>query len=260
MIFESHAHFDDKAFNEDRDALLSSMKENGIDYIINVTADYESIDTTYELTQKYDFIYGTVGIHPSDIGDLNQDKFEIMKQKVFRDKIVAIGEIGLDYYWDKEESVQKKQREWFVKQLALAKEVKKPVILHSRDAAEDTMDILRSDAAKDIPGVIHCYSYSLEQAKIYAKMGYYFGIGGVITFNNAKKLVETVEYVPLEQILLETDSPYLTPIPNRGKRNSSLNLPYVAEKIAQIKNVSYDTVVEITAQNAKNLFKIENYK
>ena len=254
MIFESHAHFDDKAFDEDRDILLSYMREKGIEYIINVTAEYDSIEATYELTKKYDFVYGTVGIHPSDITELNLDKFEIMKKKATRDKIVAIGEIGLDYYWDKEETVQQKQREWFVKQLEMAKEVKKPIIVHSREAAADTLNILKSDVAKDIPGVIHCYSYSLEQAKIYAKMGYYFGIGGVVTFSNAKKLVETVEYLPLEQILLETDSPYLAPVPNRGKRNSSLNLPYIAEKIAQIKNVSYDTVVEVTAENAKRLF------
>lgn len=254
MIFESHAHYDDDAFDVDRDSLLSSMKENGIEYIVNVAAEYDSIDMIYDLTQKYDFVYGTVGVHPSELSEMNQEKYDLMAKKALRDKIVAIGEIGLDYYWEKEEFAKENQKNWFIRQLYLAREVDKPIIVHSRDAAADTLDIMKSDAAKDLKGVIHCYSYSKEIAKIYADMGYYFGIGGVLTYKNAKKLVEVVEYLPIEQILLETDSPYLAPVPNRGKRNSSLNLPYVAEKIAEIKKIPYDTVVEVTAANAKKLF------
>jgi len=253
MIFESHAHYDDEAFNEDRESLLSSMKDSGVEYIVNVSADFESIDPIYELTQKFDFVYGTVGVHPGAAKDMTQERFEYLKKAALRDKVVAIGEIGLDYYWEKEEYKKATQKEWFIKQLVLAKEVNKPVIIHSRDAAADTVEIMKQEWS-DRPAVIHCYSYSRELAKVFAKMGYYFGIGGVLTYKNARTLVETVEYVPIEQLLLETDCPYLTPVPNRGKRNDSSNLRYVAEKIAEIKNMSYDAVVEITAQNAKRLF------
>ena len=253
MIFESHAHYDDEAFNEDRDRLLSSMRDNGVEYIVNVSADFESIDPIYELTQKYDFVYGTVGVHPGAAKNMTQERFEYLKKAALRDKVVAIGEIGLDYYWEKEEVQKATQKEWFVKQLQLAKDVNKPVIIHSREAAADTLDIMKQEWA-DRKAVIHCYSYSAEMAKIYAKMGYYFGIGGVLTYKNARTLVETVEYVPIEQLLLETDCPYLSPVPNRGKRNDSSNLRFVAEKIAEIKNMSYDAVVEITEQNAKRFF------
>ena len=253
MIFESHAHYDDEAFNDDRDSLLSSMKDNGVEYIVNVSADFESIDPIYELTQRYDFVYGTVGVHPGAAKNMTQERFEYLKKAASRDKIVAIGEIGLDYYWEKEEEQKANQKEWFVKQLQLAKDVNKPVIIHSRDAAADTLEIMKSEWA-DREAVIHCYSYSAEMAKVYAKMGYYFGIGGVLTYKNARTLVETVESVPIEQLLLETDCPYLSPVPNRGKRNDSTNLRYVAKKIAEIKNMPYDAVVEITAQNAKRFF------
>lgn len=253
MIFESHAHYDDEAFNEDRDRLLSSMRDNGVEYIVNVSADFESIDPIYELTQKYDFVYGTVGVHPGAAKNMTQERFEYLKKAALRDKVVAIGEIGLDYYWEKEEVQKATQKEWFVKQLQLAKDVNKPVIIHSREAAADTLDIMKQEWA-DRKAVIHCYSYSAEMAKIYVKMGYYFGIGGVLTYKNARTLVETVEYVPIEQLLLETDCPYLSPVPNRGKRNDSSNLRFVAEKIAEIKNMSYDAVVEITEQNAKRFF------
>ena len=253
MIFESHAHYDDEAFNEDRDRLLSSMRDNGVEYIVNVSADFESIDPIYELTQKYDFVYGTVGVHPGAAKNMTQERFEYLKKAALRDKVVAIGEIGLDYYWEKEEVQKATQKEWFVKQLQLAKDVNKPVIIHSREAAADTLDIMKQEWA-DRKSVIHCYSYSAEMAKIYAKMGYYFGIGGVLTYKNARTLVETVEYVPIEQLLLETDCPYLSPVPNRGKRNDSSNLRFVAEKIAEIKNMSYDAVVEITELNAKRFF------
>ena len=182
----------------------------------------------------------------------NEEKTERIKELAKRDKIVAIGEIGLDYYYpEPSHDVQKK---WFIKQLEIAKELDMPVIIHSRDAAADTLEILKSDAAKGLRGVIHCYSYSKEMAMEFEKLGYYFGIGGVITFQNAKKLVETVEYLPIEKIVLETDSPYLSPVPNRGKRNSSLNIPLIARRIAEIKNVPYDTVVEITEKNARNLY------
>ena len=252
MIFESHAHYDDDAFNEDRGSLLETMKDNNVGCIINVAANLDSVKTTMELADRYDFIYGAVGVHPSDTEELNDENMEWMRQQAKKDKCVAIGEVGLDYHYpDPERSIQRK---WFERQLILAREINKPVIIHSREAAADTMDILRSSVAANIRGVMHCYSYSVETAKELLKMGFYFGVGGVVTFSNAKKLVEAVEYIPMDKILLETDCPYLAPTPHRGERNSSLFLPLVAQRIADIKKISYDEVVEITEKNARRLF------
>lgn len=165
-----------------------------------------------------------------------------------------MGEIGLDYYWD--EPSHEIQKLWFARQLDLARDIKKPVIIHSRDAAKDTYDIMDAHNAGETGGVVHCFSYSAEMALEYVKMGFYIGIGGVVTFKNGKKLKEVVEAVPIERILLETDSPYLSPEPNRGKRNSSLNIPYIAQKIAEIKRVSYDEAVAVTEKNAKQMYQI----
>ena len=200
MIFETHAHYDDEAFNEDRDSLLTSMPDKGIGAIVNVTADYDSIEATYKLSQKYDFVYGTVGVHPSEVAELDDEKLDRMYKMAKRDKVVAIGEIGLDYYWP--EPNHELQKKWFLAQLQMAKDLDMPVIIHSRDAAADTLEILKSEAAAGLRGIIHCYSYSKEMAVEFEKLGYYFGIGGVITFQNAKKLVEVVEYLPLEKIVL----------------------------------------------------------
>lgn len=254
MIFETHAHYDDEAFNEDRDNLLPSMHENGIEYIVNVGASLKSTATSIELARKYPFIYAAAGVHPSETGELDESGFVWLTKQCLLDKVVAVGEIGLDYYWD--EPAHEVQRIWFERQLDLAREVKKPVIIHSRDSAKDTFDILAAKNAGEIGGVIHCYSYSAEMALDYVKMGFYIGIGGVVTFKNGKKMKEVVEAVPMERILLETDSPYLSPEPNRGKRNSSLNLQYIAQKIAEIKGVPYDTVVEATLQNAKYMYHL----
>lgn len=254
MIFESHAHYDDKQFEEDREALLLSMKENGIGTIINVGSDFRGCLETVALTEKYDFIYGAIGIHPSEIADFKEETCQWLKEKAALEKVVAIGEIGLDYYWEKEEEVQKEQRYWFEWQMQLAKEVKLPVIIHSRDAAEDTLTLMKKIHAEEIPGVIHCFSYSKEMAAEYVKMGYYIGIGGVVTFKNAKKLKEVAASVPLERILLETDCPYLAPEPHRGSRNSSLNLPYVAAEIARIREITLEEVIEATRKNAERLF------
>lgn len=254
MIFESHAHYDDRAFDEDREQLLDSFAENGIGYVINVGASIETTKHTIALTQKYDFVYGAAGVHPSETGELDEEKFVWLREQCALSKIVAVGEIGLDYYWD--EPDREIQKKWFQRQLELAKEVKLPVIIHSRDAAKDTLDIMKAAHAGEIGGVVHCFSYGREIAAEYLEMDYYFGIGGVVTFQNAKKLKEVVEYLPIDKILLETDSPYLAPVPFRGKRNSSLHLPLVAETIAQIKGMDYDKVVAITAENAKKLFRI----
>ena len=225
MIFETHAHYDDEKFDGDREELIAKLPEAGIGHVINVGASIESTKTTLELVKKHDFMYAAVGVHPSDVDGLNEETFAWLAEQTRFDKTVAVGEIGLDYYWDKAPEVQKNQRIWFQKQMELAREADLPVIIHSRDAAEDTMRIMKEIHAEEIPGVIHCYSYSPEMAKEFVKMGYYIGVGGVVTFKNAKKLVQTVQEIPIEQILLETDCPYMAPEPHRGTRNSSLNLP-----------------------------------
>lgn len=257
MIFETHAHYDDERFTEDQDALIKSMPEKGIGRIINVGSSIESTKTTLELAKKYDYVYAAVGVHPSDIDGLNEDTFAWLKEQTAWEKTVAIGEIGLDYYWDKEPEVQERQREWFRRQMELAREVNLPVIIHSRDAAEDTMRLMKEIHAQEIPGVIHCYSYSREMAQEFIKMGYYIGVGGVVTFKNAKKLKETVEAIPLERILLETDCPYMAPEPHRGTRNDSSNIPYVIAKIAELKQVSEAEVERVTEQNARTLFRTD---
>lgn len=254
MIFETHAHYDDESFNDDREALIRSLPEKGIGRIINVGASIETTKTTLELAAKYDYIYAAVGVHPSDISGLNEETFAWLKEQASLSKTVAIGEIGLDYYWDKEPEVQQKQRYWFVRQLALAQEADLPVIIHSRDAAEDTMQIMKKAREDGIKGVIHCYSYSPEMAQEYVKMGYRIGVGGVVTFKNARKLVQTVEEIPLSAIVLETDCPYMAPEPHRGTRNDSRNIPYVIEKIAKIKGISAEEVEETTRENAFALF------
>ena len=251
-IFESHAHYDDEAFDQDREELLGKMQQQGIEYIINIGANIDSSKTTVDLTEKYPFLYGAVGVHPSDTAELDEQKIGWLKLQCERPKIVSVGEIGLDYYWDEPE--RPVQRKWFCRQLELAREVKLPVVIHSRDAAKDTLTIMKEMHAEEIGGVIHCFSYSKEMAEEYLKLGFYIGVGGVVTFNNAKKLKEAVEFLPMDKILLETDCPYLSPVPNRGKRNSSLNLPYIARQIAELKGISYEQVVEITNRNARKLF------
>lgn len=254
MIIESHAHYDDEVFNEDRESLLERLQENGIEYVINIGASIQTTKNTIALTEQYPFVYGAVGVHPSDTAELDEESFAWLRKQCGKPKIIAVGEIGLDYYW--QEPDREIQKKWFDRQLLLAKEVKLPVVIHSRDAAKDTLDIMRSANAEEIGGVIHCFSYTKETAKEYLNMGFYFGIGGVVTFHNAKKLKEAVEYIPIEKILLETDSPYLAPVPFRGKRNSSLNIPYIAQEIAAIKGISYAEVIEKTAANTKRLFHI----
>ncbi len=253
MIFESHAHFDDEAFDSDRDELLASMQENSIERIINVCAEVKNWNRTLELMEKYPFIYGAVGVHPDDAGSLNEEVIQKMHELCRLDKIVAVGEIGLDYYWDKEK--HESQIYWFKRQLDVAREEKLPVIIHSREAAQDTLETMKRMRAGEIGGVVHCFSYGKEMAREYLNMGFSIGVGGVVTFKNARKLKEVVEYAPLDSLLLETDCPYLAPVPYRGKRNSSLYLPYVAQMIGEIKGVSAEEVVEVTCQNAYRLFK-----
>ncbi|MFT4106848.1 MAG: TatD family hydrolase [Lacrimispora sp.] len=252
MIFDTHAHYDDEAFDEDRDSLLGSLSEHGIEAVTNIGASMETSKNTLKLAEKYPNVYGAIGIHPNDTGEMREADLNWLKEHSANKKVVAIGEIGLDYYW--EEPDHETQKTWFIRQLDLAREVKLPVVIHSRDAAKDTLDLMKAHAEKNLSGVIHCFSYGKEIAREYLNMGYYLGIGGVLTFKNARKLREVVEYMPMEQMVLETDCPYLAPVPNRGKRNSSLNLPYVVKEISVIKGISEEEVIEITNRNGKKLY------
>jgi hydrolase, TatD family len=254
MIFESHAHYDDEAFDEDRQAVLMSMREGSVSHIVNVAASVNSLKSTKALMEQYPFVYGAVGIHPDDVGDLDNEVLAQIQKLCKHEKTVAVGEIGLDYYWDKEQ--HDLQKYWFERQLEVAREEQLPFIMHSRDAAADTLDMAKGLKAGDIGGIVHCFSYGVDIAREYLNMGIYLGIGGVVTFNNGKKLKEVVEYAPLDHLLLETDCPYLAPVPYRGKRNTSLLIPQIAEEIARIKGVSYEEVVTTTHANAMKVFKL----
>lgn len=257
MIFETHAHYDDEAFDPDREELLSSMKEAGIGTIVNACASVDGMKDTIALMEKYPFIYGAVGVHPDDADEMTEDTIKEIRSLSRHKKTVAIGEIGLDYYWHKEKEEHLLQQQMFRAQMEIAREEKLPFMIHSREAAEDTLTIVREYMRSGMyGGIIHCFSYGKEMAREYLNMGLYLGIGGVITFKNARKLKEVVAYAPLSQLVLETDSPYLSPEPNRGKRNSSLNLPYVAKAIAEIKGITCEEVIQETEKNAKLLLRI----
>lgn len=254
MIFETHAHYDDEAFDIDREALLESLPEKGIEYVVNAGAELATLDKVLALAEKYPHVFATVGVHPSSTAELGEESFSRLKEMAGHEKCVAIGEIGLDYYWDTPE--RETQKIWFERQMELAKELKLPMVIHSRDAANDTFRMMKEAQAETVGAIIHCFGYGVEQARQYLNLGYYLGIGGVVTFTNGRKLKEVVEYAPLEQLVLETDSPYLAPVPFRGKRNCSLYLTYVAQEIARIKQVEYDKVLEITSRNAKRFYRI----
>lgn len=254
MIFDTHTHYDDEAFEEDGDALVSSLPARNVGLLVNVGASLSSCRETLRMTEKYPFVYGAIGVHPSETAELNEDNFVKLSEMAKHEKCVAVGEIGLDYYWP--EPDRETQKFWFKRQLGLARELNLPVVIHSRDAANDTITVMKDIHAEEIGGVIHCFSYTRETAEIFLKMGFYIGIGGVVTFKNARKIKEAVEVIPLERIVLETDCPYLAPVPFRGKRNSSLNIPYVIEEIARIKQISPQEVEETTWENAHKLYRI----
>ena len=249
--FESHAHYDDKRFREDREELLRELLPAcGVSHVINIGCDVKSSETSVRMAEKYDYIYAAVGVHPHELYDMSSQTIDKLRKLSEHKKVVAIGEIGLDYYYDTHP--REFQRFWFIQQLRLAEETGLPVVIHSREASQDTFDII--ERSKVRRGSIHCYSGSAEMAKEYVKMGFHIGVGGVVTFPNAKKLVEVVEAIPLENILIETDCPYLSPVPNRGKRNDSRNLKHIVDKIAEIKGVTPEKVAEITKNNAETLF------
>ena len=253
MIFDSHAHYDDEQFDDDREELLGSMTSLGVGTIVNVGASLRGCERVLELARRYPFVYAAVGVHPDHVGDLNEETFAVLKGWCQDEKVVAVGEIGLDYYWDVEP--REVQKEWFVRQLELARELNLPVNIHSRDAAEDTFVIMK-EHAKGHEGIIHCYSGSKEMALEYVKLGFYIGVGGVVTFKNGKKLKQVVEAVPLESIVLETDCPYLAPHPHRGECNHSGLLRYTAETLADLHGVTVEELGRTTAENAASFFGI----
>ena len=250
MYFESHAHYDDAKFDENRDILIEETHTFGVDTIINIGADMESSQKSIELSERYPYIYAAVGVHPHDVKDMTDKDIEKLREWSRLEKVVAIGEIGLDYHYDL--SPRNSQRYWFERQLALAWEVELPVVIHSREATQETFDIIKSSNVRR--GVIHAFSGSVDFARRYIDMGFYIGVGGVVTFKNGRKLVEVVQEIPLERILIETDSPYLSPEPVRGTVNNSQNLKYIVEKISDIKQISPQKVAKITSENAKVVF------
>ncbi len=253
MIFETHAHYDDEAFDMDREELLAALPGAGVGPVVNAGASLRTTRGGMVLAEKYEHMYFTVGVHPSETAELDETNFAWLKEALAHPKAVAVGEIGLDYYWP--EPGRDLQKEWFVRQLHLARETGMPLVIHSRDAAQDTLDIMKAEA-RDMSGIIHCFSYGTELAREYLNMGYYLGIGGVLTFKNARKLKEVAEYAPLSRIVLETDCPYLAPVPYRGKRNSSLYLPHVVQALAEIKGVTPEEVERVTFQNAVEVYRL----
>ncbi|MBQ8182691.1 MAG: TatD family hydrolase [Clostridia bacterium] len=250
-IFDSHAHYTDKAFDDDRKIMLDSLTESGICGVINCGADIESSVFSVELAKEYPFIYAACGVHPEEVDDLPEKYIQTLRKMLQNQKCVAVGEIGLDYYWRKDN--KELQKKVFEEQLCLAKELNLPVIIHDREAHEDTLEILKKHKPK---GVLHCFSGSAETAKEVLKLGMYIGLGGALTFKNARKAVEVAEILPLDRLLLETDCPYMAPVPMRGKRNFSGYIPYVAEKVAEIKGIDPQTVLDVTAENTRTLFGI----
>jgi len=263
-IFETHAHYDDEWYDEDRKELLSRLLDTDISFITNIGADIETSKNSVKLADEFERVLAAVGVHPDNIGCMEalpeKEGTEILRNLAIHTKVVAIGEIGLDYFErepeEKNKTVRDRQKYWFLEQLKLAKELNKPVVIHSRDAAEDTYNVLKDFGYNK--GVIHCYSYSPEMAERFVKLGFYIGIGGVVTFKNAKKTKETVKRIGLEHIVLETDSPYLAPVPFRGKRNDSGNIKYIVEEIAGLLGISEEKVIETTFNNAVKLYELED--
>ncbi|MBF8983723.1 TatD family hydrolase [Lutibacter sp. B2] len=255
MLFDSHAHLDDKRFENERDEIIANAKEAGVEYILNPGADFESSVRAIEVAKKYDMVYASVGMHPHDAKDMDEITLELFRAMAKKPKVVAIGEIGLDYHYDN--SPRDIQQKWFIEQIRLAKELKLPIIIHDRDANEDVLRILKEENPFDTGVVLHCFSGSAELARQYVKLGAYISIAGPVTYKNAIKTVEVVEAVSLDRLFIETDSPYLTPMPHRGKRNEMAYVQFVADKIAQIKGISYEMVANQTKENAKKFFGIK---
>lgn len=254
MFFDTHAHLNAEQYNEDLQEVIDRALDEGISNIVVVGFDRPTIEKAMELTEKYDFIYASVGWHPVDAIDMTEDDLQWIEELSSHPKVVALGEMGLDYYWDK--SPKDIQQEVFRKQIRLAKKVKLPIVIHNRDATADIVEILKEEGAGEVGGIMHCFSGSPEIAKECVGMNFFISLGGPVTFKNAKKPKEVADVIPLEKLLIETDCPYLTPHPFRGKRNEPSYVKLVAEQIAEIKGLSVEEVAQATTENAKKLFGI----
>lgn len=254
MLFDSHAHLDSERFEGERDAIIERAKAAGLSLIMNPGADYESSVKAVELSEKYDMVYAAVGIHPHDASSMDEMMLSLLKALARKKKVMAIGEIGLDYHYDY--SPRDVQQKVFIDQIRLAKSLKLPIIIHDREANDDMMRILKEETAFETGVVMHCFSGSAELARQYVKLGAYISIAGPLTFKNNRKTIEVVEVVPLDRLFVETDSPFLTPVPFRGKRNEPAYVEHVADKIAEIKGLTYREVVEATKTNACRFFGI----
>ncbi len=289
LIFDTHAHYDDESFDKDREAILSGLFENGVGTVMDVSANFDGIPDVLNLADQYDFIYAAVGVHPTEVYELEEERIADVERYIregaaaadsvsarqtaydadgsfagpapedaaplhIHPKVKAVGEIGLDYHYD--DTDKEKQKKWFSMQIAMAKKLKLPIIVHSRDAAADTLEMIRNENAAENGLVMHCFSYEPEMARIYTRMGVYIGVGGVVTFKNARKLKEVVTEMPMELMLLETDCPYLAPEPYRGRRNQSALIKYVARTIAELRGMTPEDVIRITTENAKRFYKI----
>lgn len=250
-IFDTHSHYDDEKFNPDREMLLSNLQSQGVSNVVSCGCDIETTQFNFDLAQKYDFMYFAAGFHPECLEGASLEDLEIIKKFAQNKKCVAIGEIGLDYHWMS--STKKVQKEFFTSQIELAAALDLPVIVHDREAHGDTLDILKTTKPK---GVVHCFSGSKEMAREIIKLGMYIGLNGVVTFNNARKSLEVVRDIPLDRLVLETDCPYLAPVPHRGKRNDSSLIPFIAEKIATLLEMDVQELLNITNENAKKLYNL----
>ena len=253
LIFDTHAHYDDAQFDADREALLSAMPENGVGLILDPGCDPESSRAAIALAEQYPHIYAAVGYHPENCAPYTDADLDILRRLAQHPKVVAIGEIGLDYYWE-QNPPKEFQQAVFRAQLALARELSLPVIVHDRDAHADCLAIVKEFT--EVRGVFHCYSGSVEMARELWKLGWYLGLDGPVTYKNARRTVEVAAEVPLERLLLETDSPYMAPVPKRGTRNDSRNIRCIAEKIAEIRNMTADAIIRVSAENGRRLFGI----
>lgn len=252
MYFDTHAHYTDEDFDPDRDETIKAVRESGVELVMNASSDYESCLRSLELAEKYLYIYAAVGWHPHDAKTFSEDSEKYLEKWCALPKVRAIGEVGLDYFYDLSE--REIQREVFSRQMELAKKLNMPVVVHDRDAHADCMEIIRRFPG--VKGEFHCYSGSAEMAREIIERGWYLGFTGAITFKNARRAHEVIEMCPLDRILLETDCPYLAPVPFRGKRNDSRYLPYMAQKVAEIKGISVEETAELTNRNGRRFFGI----
>lgn len=254
MLFDTHAHLEDERFDEDREQLIEELPEKGVAYVVNVGSTLETSRMSVELAARYPFIYAAVGVHPHEVSQMSSRDLATLEAMATGQKVVAIGEIGLDYYYDF--SPRELQREWFARQIDLAYSLGLPIIIHDREAHADVLDILKAKKDRIVGGVMHCYSGSWEMAKDFMDLGLYISLGGPVTFKNAKRPVEVAQKIPLDRLVIETDSPYLAPTPHRGKRNNPAYVGLVAQRIAEIRGMSFEEIAEITLNNAKKLFRI----